>query len=338
MLSAPLAAASEAPGGGIWFTPAAGHGELPRGTVERSPVLGTLAEVLTGPSHDPAGPMQHLRGAARRPWRWPGTARSASSTGRPCSSHLTARGRRPGLGGGRNRRGDGARGAGHKAAVVALFQRHRWLADAVGIAVIVIVALLFLSPALKDGFGFGPADLGASASYLTRGPATAPIHNHLIGDVIDQDVPWYTLDWRIVHHGSLPLWDSYTGTGLPQLFNFESAPLALPSLVGYLFPLSASFLITALCKLLIAGTGTYVLCRVLRTGAIGATLGGVSFMLSGGFAGFLGWAVGGPVAWSGFILAGAILAYRSRRRVPTCGCSPCRSPSPCTAASPKSTC
>ena len=131
--------------------------------------------------------------------------------------------------------------------------------------------------------------------------------------MIDQDVPWNTLDWRIVHHGSLPLWDSYTGTGLPQLFNFESAPLALPSLVGYLFPLSASFLITVLCKLLIAGTGTYVLCRVLRTGAIGATLGGVSFMLSGSFAGWLGWAIGGPVAWSGFILAGAILAYRSRR-------------------------
>ena len=55
MLSAPLAAASGAPGGGIWFTPAAGHGELPRGTVQRSPVLGTLAEVLTGPSHDPRG-------------------------------------------------------------------------------------------------------------------------------------------------------------------------------------------------------------------------------------------------------------------------------------------
>ena len=64
--------------------------------------------------------------------------------------------------------GRGVRGM--KAAVVALFQRHRWLADAVGIAVIVIVALLFLSPALKDGFGFGPADLGASASYLRAGP------------------------------------------------------------------------------------------------------------------------------------------------------------------------
>ncbi len=57
----------------------------------------------------------------------------------------------------------------------------------------------------------------------------------------------------------------------------------------------------------------HVLCRVLRTGAVGATLGGVSFMLSGSFAGWLGWAIGGPVAWSGIIVAGPVLAYRSRR-------------------------
>ncbi|MGP8162637.1 MAG: YfhO family protein [Acidimicrobiales bacterium] len=201
------------------------------------------------------------------------------------------------------------------AALVASWRRHRWLADAAGVGVIVFVALLYLSPALKDGFSFGPTDLGAQASYLTRGAVTAPAHNQLIGDVIDQDVPWNTLDWRIVHQGSLPLWDSYAGTGLPELFNFESAPLALPSLLGYLFPVSASFLVTVLGKLLIAGIGTYVCCRVLRLGAIGATLGGVSFMLSGSFAGWLGWALGGPVAWSGFIVAGVVLAYRSRRRV-----------------------
>jgi hypothetical protein len=199
------------------------------------------------------------------------------------------------------------------AALDAWLRRHRWLADVAGIGVVVFVALLYLSPVLRNGFSFSPSDLGASASYLTRGTVTAPIHNHLIGDVVDQDVPWNTLDWRTVHAGSLPLWDSDAGTGLPQLFNFESAPLALPSLVGYLFPLSASFLVTVLGKLLIAGIGTYVLCRVLRTGAVGATLGGVSFMLSGSFAGWLGWAIGGPVAWSGFIVAGAVLAYRSRR-------------------------
>ena len=194
-------------------------------------------------------------------------------------------------------------------------RRRRWLPDAAGIAFVVFVALLYLSPALKDGFSFGPADVGVSTSYLTRDLGTTPIHNHLTGDVIDQDVPWNTVDWTIVHAGSLPLWNSYEGTGMPQLFNFESAALALPTLIGYLFPLTASFLVTVLGKLLLAGIGTYVCCRVLRTGALGATLGGVSFMLSGSFSGWLGWAVSGPVAWSGFLLAGIVLCARSRRQL-----------------------
>jgi hypothetical protein len=266
----------------------------------------------------------------------------------------------------------------------------RYRTDVLGVAIVIVVALLYLSPSVKDGYSFGPTDLVSGASVLTQPlftsegrtlsaasvssgspnltsstgaftakdigrkvvdadrliPAGTTIlsitsssvavmtsdatgnaasetvtlgalvaaHNHLAGDVGDQGVPWNAIDWRIVHQGSIPLWNSTAGTGLPQLFNFESAALALPTLIAYLFPLSASFLVTVLAKLLIAGIGTYVCCRVLRTRAAGATLGGISFMLSGSFAGWLGWSISGPVAWSGFILAGVVLAYRSRRR------------------------
>ncbi len=266
----------------------------------------------------------------------------------------------------------------------------RYRTDVLGLFIVVVVALLYLSPSVKDGFSFGPTDLVSGASVLTQplfttagrtlsaasvssgspnltsstgaftandigrkvddadrlvpsgttilsitSPSVAVMtndatgnaasesvtlgalvaaHNHLAGDVGDQGVPWNAIDWRIVHDGSIPLWNSTAGTGLPQLFNFESAALALPTLLAYLLPLSASFLVTVLGKLLIAGIGTYVCCRVLRTRAAGATLGGISFMLSGSFAGWLGWSISGPVAWSGFILAGVALAYRSRRR------------------------
>ena len=190
----------------------------------------------------------------------------------------------------------------------------RYLPDAVGVFVVVLVALLYLSPSLKDGFSFGPTDLVSGASLLTHNLFSGPAHNHLAGDTSDQGVPWNALNWRLVHHGEIPLWNGTAGTGLPQLFNFESAAFALPTLVGYLFPLSASFLVTVLGKLLIAGIGTYVFCRVIGTGAAGATFGGVSFMLSGSFAGWLGWSISGPVSWSGFILAGVALCYRSRGR------------------------
>ncbi|HUZ20108.1 MAG TPA: YfhO family protein [Acidimicrobiales bacterium] len=187
--------------------------------------------------------------------------------------------------------------------------------DVLGVAWIALVVLAYLSPALKDGASFAPADLGRGLSLLTSlGHAALPNHNTTNGDIITQSIPWNTLDWRLVHHGELPLWNSLSGTGLPQLLNFESGVFALPTLVGYLFPLSLSFIVTVAMKLLIAGTGTYVLCRLLRTGPLAAAFGGTTAMLSGAFAGWLGWAVSGPLAWAGWIAAGVVCCYRSRGR------------------------
>lgn len=191
---------------------------------------------------------------------------------------------------------------------------HRRLGDLLGIAWLVLLVFLFLSPALKDGPSFGPSDLGRSLSYLTGlGTSVPPAHDNVNGDIIDQSVAWNTLDWRLVHHGELPLWNDLSGNGMPQLLNFESAPLALPTLVGYLFPLSLAFLVTVAMKLLIAGTGVYVLARLLGCRPVAAALAGTSFMLSGSFAGWLGWSVSGPLAWLGWIAAASFLVYRTRR-------------------------
>ncbi|HVC25718.1 MAG TPA: hypothetical protein VND23_08170 [Acidimicrobiales bacterium] len=188
--------------------------------------------------------------------------------------------------------------------------------DVLALAWIAVLACLYLSPALKDGAGFGPADLGRGLSLLTRILPTAPLlHNSINGDTITQGVPWNTLDWQLVHRGELPLWNGLSGTGLPQMFNFESAPLSLPTIIGYLSPLSASFLVSVAAKLLVAGTGAYLCSRVLGAGPLAGAFGGTTFMLSGSFAGWLGWSVDGPVAWAGWILAAVVLAYRSRGRV-----------------------
>lgn len=184
------------------------------------------------------------------------------------------------------------------------------------LAWIVLLAAAYLSPALKDGAAFGPADLGRGLSLLTRVlPVAPPLHNSINGDTITQGVPWNTLDWQLVHRGQLPLWNDLAGNGLPQMFNFESAPLSLPTVIGYVAPLSASFLVTVAAKLVVAGTGAYLCARVLGCGPLSAAFAGSSFMLAGSFAGWLGWSVDGPVAWAGFILAGCVLSYRSRRRV-----------------------
>jgi hypothetical protein len=68
-------------------------------------------------------------------------------------------------------------------------------------------------------------------------------------------------------------------------------------------------------KLVIAGCGTYLFVRVIGGRALSAVLAGTTFMLSGSFSGWLGWAVGAPLAWAGFIAAAVVLAYRSRTYV-----------------------
>ena len=209
-------------------------------------------------------------------------------------------------------------------------QFHRGRADLLALAWIFCFALLFVSPALKDGPSFAPADVGSTLSSLTSGavqlssdcvyltppPSATPhcSHNNINGDQITQAVPWANENWTLVHHGELPLWNDLSGTGMPQLLNFESGSFSLPSLVSYLAPLSVSFLVIVLMKLLICGFGAYVLARTLRCRPLSAAFAGTTAMLSGSFAGWLGWSITSTFCWVGFVAAGLLWCYREPRR------------------------
>jgi IMP dehydrogenase len=66
MLGAPLTRCDEAPAGGAWWHSAASHPKLPRGAYRPAePPLGSLEQVLFGPSDDADGAM-NLFGALRR--------------------------------------------------------------------------------------------------------------------------------------------------------------------------------------------------------------------------------------------------------------------------------
>ncbi|MGO9558805.1 MAG: hypothetical protein ACLPYW_06920 [Acidimicrobiales bacterium] len=193
------------------------------------------------------------------------------------------------------------------------WQRH-WQ-DTACIASIVGMAMAYLSPAVKDGWSFGPYDSGANGTIgHTGSPSLAAVYNRINGDLINQGIPWNTLDRALVLAGHLPLWNSYNMLGLPEMFNFESAAFSAPDLLSYAVPIRAAWLVIAFAKLLIAGTGAYVLCRKLGTRPLSATFGGISFMLSGGFASWLGWSLSGVAAWAPWICALILCAYRDPRR------------------------
>jgi hypothetical protein len=181
--------------------------------------------------------------------------------------------------------------------------------------VIAACVFIYLAPALTHGPVFGPSDVGQWLSFLTRNSHAGPVHNAVDSDIITQSLPWNTLNWQLVHSGHFPLWNSFSGNGMPEFLNFESGVLAVPSLVGYLVPLSFSYLVVVAVKLLIAGTGTYLCCRLLTTSRLPATFGAVTFMLSGPITGWLGWSISGVFIWAGFITAGVILAYREGERI-----------------------
>jgi hypothetical protein len=195
-----------------------------------------------------------------------------------------------------------------------LVRLSRWR-DLFALGAIALTVFIYLAPAIVHGPSFGPSDFGQWASSVTRDLHAGPLHNTLDGDIITQGIPWNTLNWQLVHAGHFPLWNSLSGNGMPAFLNFESGALALPSLLGYLVPLSYSFLVVVAVKLLIAGGGTYLCCRLLVSSRLAATFGAITFMLSGPVTGWLGWSISGVFVWVGFIVSGVILAYRERDRV-----------------------
>ena len=62
MVGSPLARATEAPGKGWHWGAEAWHGSLPRGERVHFDTVGTLEEVVTGPSHIPDGTMNLVGG------------------------------------------------------------------------------------------------------------------------------------------------------------------------------------------------------------------------------------------------------------------------------------
>ena len=103
-----------------------------------------------------------------------------------------------------------------------------------------VLAFLVLADALRRGALVGPYDL-LSQSGLTSRPGF-PFHGDTFEpDPIKQMIPWAYLAWTQVHHGALPLWNPYSGLGVPLAFNWQSAAFGVPSLIGYAVPLRDAY-------------------------------------------------------------------------------------------------
>ena len=193
--------------------------------------------------------------------------------------------------------------------------RGRWgTFDILGLAFVVGAGVLVLVPALVHGTSLGPYDI-LQNSGLNKTPRVE-VHNPTLLDQIRLFIPWTSLVWTQVHQGHLPLWNPYSALGMPLAFNWESAPLSLPVLIGYLFPVRLAYTAQLVVTVVTAGTGIYVLGKVLRLGTLGCTTAAVVFALSGPFIGYLGWPLSSVMSWGGWLFAAVVLILRGEKRAP----------------------
>ncbi len=185
--------------------------------------------------------------------------------------------------------------------------------DVVGVAWLVLVAVVFLGPAFWHGSHIGTYDILNNLGLSKHHPGFP--HNPVNSDQIDAMIPWSHLVWTEVHQGHLPLWNPYAGLGLPLAFNWQSAPLGLPALVGYLFPVQYAYDIGQLVTLVVAGTGVYLLTRLFGLGVLAAAFGATVFELSGPLTGWLGFPHGAVMSCGGWLMAAAVLVVRPTHRV-----------------------
>jgi hypothetical protein len=184
--------------------------------------------------------------------------------------------------------------------------------NVLGVAWVLAAAVAMMVPTLRHGWSFGPSDLVSNSGLMTRSGVT--LHNFDLGDQIDEMIPWGTLVWTQVHHGHIPLWNPYSALGMPLAFNWQSAAFSVPTVIGYLAPLRFAYTVQVFVTLVIAGTGAYVLGRVLRLGAIACAFIGTVYELSGPFMAWFGWSIDSVMAWAGWSLALIVLIVRGENR------------------------
>jgi hypothetical protein len=205
-----------------------------------------------------------------------------------------------------------ATGEAHVAASLRVRQP-RFLVEALGLGWVLLAGLLAMAPALVHGIHLGSYD------FLTTTPGLAtssvPVRHYPIPiDQITEFIPWTLLDWTQVHHGHLPLWNQYSALGTPLAFNWQAGTFSPMSVVGYLVPQDLAYTASVLATLFVAGSGAYLLGRVLGLGVIASAMAGTVFELSGSFMAWLGWPIAAVMAWTGWLLAAVILVTRQRRR------------------------
>ena len=119
------------------------------------------------------------------------------------------------------------------------------------------------------------------ATYRAEAGAPEVPHNHLLSDLVLQNMQWKSFTLESLRQGEIPLWNPHQFSGIPFLAAGQQSALYPFSMLYYVLPLSAAYGWFTVLQLGLAGVFMYAYLRAgLGLGKAGSAVGGVVFQLS----------------------------------------------------------
>ncbi len=147
--------------------------------------------------------------------------------------------------------------------------------------VLLSALVVFFSIPLFTGNYFSPADiLRMWAPYNIDGVPYTP-KNVLLSDIITQIEPWLKFNREEFRNYSFPLWNPYSGAGVPHFANLQSAVLFPLNFFYYFLPWRIALIGVPFLKLYLIWLFTYLYLRSIGLNKAGAIFGGMNFAFLG---------------------------------------------------------
>ncbi len=180
----------------------------------------------------------------------------------------------------------------------------------------VLISCVMLWPALLGMGVLAPTDIVVDEPFIGDiQPGVAPPIpvNPMMGDVVDQVLPWRLYARSELRAGRIPLWNPYNVLGTPLLANYQSAVFSPFNVLWLLLPAIWGLGAVAALKWAALGFGMALLLRRLGLGLLPSAFGGAAVQLMAPMAAWLQWPLGESLVWPPWMLL-ATLGWVDTRR------------------------
>ena len=164
-----------------------------------------------------------------------------------------------------------------------------------------LLAYFYLGANIFKGEIVAPMDLLFQYHGWQESGLHLPLFNAQRTDILDASLPRWIFMKRALLSGHLPLWNPLVAGGQPAFPLLQGSYLSPSFFLFCLFEDGLGFTLALWVRLVIAGLGTYFLCRA-RLGILASLFGGITFMMCGFNTSWLMWPQVATSAWIPWVI------------------------------------